>query len=83
MYPENEYIEIIEKKLEKLNLKNVKKFKYSSNPEILTGEIEILTNYNQRKKNLELRKKLFEDKEDEQSKKELRKIRTIVHFRRC
>ena len=34
---------------------------------MLTGEIEILTNYSQRKKSLELRKKMFEDKEDEQS----------------
>jgi len=74
MYPENEYLEIIEKKLEDLNLKNVRKFKYSSNPEILTGEIETLTNYSQRKRNLELRKKMFEDKEDDQSKKELEQL---------
>ena len=74
MYPENEYLEIIEKKLEDLNLKNVKKFKYSSNPEILTGEIETLTNYSQRKRNLKLRKKMFEDKEDDQSKKELEQL---------
>ena len=74
MYPENEYVEIIEKNLENLNLKNVKKFKYSSNPEILTGEIETLTNYSQRKRNLELRKKMFEDKEDDQSIKELEQL---------
>ena len=46
-------------------------FKYSSDPKILTGEIEVLTNYSQRKRNLELRKKMFEDKEDEQSKRQL------------
>ena len=57
MYPKNEYLPLIEKQLESLNLKNIKKFKYSSNPEILTGEIEILTNYSQRKRNLKLRKK--------------------------
>jgi len=74
MYPENEYIEMVEKRLGKLSFENAKRFKYSSNPEILTGEIEILTNYTQRKKNLELRKKMFEDKEDEQSKKELEKL---------
>ena len=74
MYPENEYVELIEKKLEVLNLKNIKIFRYSSNPEILTGEIETLTNYSQRKRNLELRKKMFEDKEDEQSKKELEQL---------
>ena len=63
-----------ESKLEKLNLKNVKTFVYSPNPEILTGEIEILTNYSQRKRNLELRKKMFEDKEDDQSIKELERL---------
>ena len=66
MYPKNEYFELIENKIQNLNLKNLKTFTYSPNPEILTGEIEILTNYSQRKRNLELRKKMFEDKEDEQ-----------------
>ena len=74
MYPENEYLEIIEKKLENLDLRNTKKFMYSPNPEILTGEIETLTNYSQRKRNLEIRKKMFEDKEDDQSKKELERL---------
>jgi hypothetical protein len=40
----------------------------------LTGEIEVLTNYSQRKRNLENRKKIFEDKEDEQSKRQLEKL---------
>tara|TARA_B100000242_G_C43030472_1_gene480033 strand:- start:102 stop:1253 length:1152 start_codon:yes stop_codon:yes gene_type:complete len=74
MFPKNNYTELIEKKLAKLNLNNIKIFKYSPNPEILTGEIEVLTNYAQRKKNLELRKKLFEDKEDEQSLKQLNRL---------
>ena len=77
MYPQNNYMELIEKKLDDLNLKNIKKFKYSPNPEILTGEIETLTNYNQRKRNLSLRKKMFEDKEDEQSKKELEQLEQL------
>ena len=50
MFPNNEYKEFIESKLKKLNLNNVKTFTYSPNPEILTGEIEVLTNYSQRKK---------------------------------
>jgi len=74
MYPKNQYESLIKNKLEKLNLKNVKTFVYSPNPEILTGEIEILTNYSQRKRNLELRKKMFEDKEDDQSIKELERL---------
>ena len=74
MFPNNEYKDFIEKKLSKLNLSNFKTFNYSPNPEILTGEIEVLTNYSQRKKNLELRKKMFEDKEDEQSLKQLERL---------
>ncbi len=74
MYPKNSYTEFVEQKLVNLNLNNFKTFTYSSNPEILTGEIEILTNYTQRKRNLKLRKKMFEDKDDEQSAKELEKL---------
>ena len=77
MYPKNEYFELIENKIQNLNLKNLKTFTYSPNPEILTGEIEILTNYSQRKRNLELRKKMFEDKEDEQSVKELQRLEQL------
>tara|TARA_B100001559_G_C16417812_1_gene583580 strand:- start:25 stop:1179 length:1155 start_codon:yes stop_codon:yes gene_type:complete len=71
LIPKNQYTEFVEDKLSKLNFKNYKIFKYSSDPKILTGEIEVLTNYSQRKKNLKNRKKLFEDKEDEQSKRQL------------
>ena len=74
LLPKNQYSNLIQKKLDKLNLKNYKIFKYDPDPKILTGEIEILTNYSQRKKNLELRKKIFEDKDDEQSKRELKKL---------
>ena len=35
MYPKNEYLELIENKLDALDLKNIKKFTYSPNPEIL------------------------------------------------
>ena len=34
MYPKNQYLELIEKKLKNLNLKNIKTFTYSPNPEI-------------------------------------------------
>ena len=62
MYPKNEYLNLIEEKIKSLNLKNIKTFTYSPNPEVLTGEIEILTNYTQRKRNLELRKKCLKIK---------------------
>ena len=77
MYPKNEYQGFIEKKLKKLNLENFKTFTYSSNPQVLTGEIEKLTNYSQRKNNLRLRKKMFEDKEDEQSIKEIERLEQL------
>ena len=77
MYPKKDYLEMIEKKIKNLDLKNIKIFTYSSNPEVLTGEIETLTNYTQRKRNLELRKKMFEDKEDEQSIKELERLEQL------
>ena len=77
MYPQNEYLEFIEKKIKDLDFKNAKTFTYSPNPEVLTGEIEILTNYAQRKRNLELRKKIFEDKEDDQSIKELERLEQL------
>ena len=72
--PKNQYANFIENKLNKLDLKNYKIFKYDPDPKVLTGEIEILTNYSQRKRNLENRKKMFEDKEDEQSKRQLEKL---------
>ena len=77
MYPKNKYQKLVEDKLQTLKLEGIKKFTYSPNPEVLTGEIETLTNYNQRKRNLELRKKMFQDKEDEQSVKELERLEQL------
>ena len=62
LIPKNQYTNLIEKKLSKIQSKNFKVFKYNPDPKILTGEIEILTNYSQRKKNLELRKKYLKTK---------------------
>ena len=73
MYPKNNYADLITKKLEKMSIK-YKSFIYDPNPEVLTGEIEKLTNYSERKRKLELRKKMFEDKEDPQSIKEMEKL---------
>ena len=77
IFPENQYKTFIERKLRDLNLGNYRTFTYNQNPEVLTGDIEILTNYTQRKKNLELRKKLFQDKEDDQSIKELERLEQL------
>ena len=77
MFPNNQYSKFIERKLIELNLDNFKTFKYSSDARVLTGEIENLTNYSQRKKNLELRKKIFEDKDDDESLKQLEKLEQL------
>ena len=57
-FDQNRLLNFISRAVENLNLKNIRTFTYSSNPEVLTGEIEALTNYTQRKRNLELRKKI-------------------------
>ena len=77
MFPDNNYTNFIERKLKELNINEMKTFIYNPNPQVLTGEIEVLTNYAQRKRNLELRKKMFEDKEDEQSIKTLEKLEQL------
>ena len=74
IYPKNQYTEFIDSSIKNIKLKNYKIFRYDSDPTILTGEIEKLTNYPQRKKNLSLRKKLLEKKDDEKSKRELLKL---------
>ena len=74
LIPENNYTDFIQSKLNGLDLKNYKIFKYNPDPKVLTGEIEILTNYSQRKRNLELRKKILKVKENEISKRELEKL---------
>jgi len=71
LYPKNEHEKFIDEKIELLKLKNFDVFKYNSDPRILTGEIEKLTNYSQRKKNLENRKNILKKQNDEQSKKKL------------
>ena len=71
LYPKNEYEKFIDEKIKLIKLKNYKVFKYSSDPRILTGEIEKLTNYSQRKKNLEIRKNILKKQDDEKSKREI------------
>ena len=78
MYPENQYSELIESKLKKLSLDNIKKFKYSPNPEVLTGEIEVLTNYAQRKRSLELRKKCLKIKKMNNQSGSLRDLNNFI-----
>jgi hypothetical protein len=71
LYPKNDYEKFIDKKIKLLKFKKFKTFKYSTDPRILTGEIEKLTNYSQRKKNLKIRKNILKKENNEESKKEL------------
>jgi len=74
LYPKNNYEKFVDKKIKLIKLKNYRVFKYNSDPRILTGEIEKLTNYKQRKKNLDRRKNILEKKDDDQSKRELKNL---------
>ena len=74
MYPKNEYTTLIDTKINSININNKKIFKYSSDPKVLTSDIERLTNYKQRKRNLISRVKVLEKKEDEASKLELKRL---------
>ena len=74
LIPDNENSELILSKIKKLELSFFKTFEYNSDPKILTGQIEKLSNYSQRKRNLETRKKMLENKEDPSSLKELEKL---------
>ena len=71
LYPKNEYEKFVDEKIKLIKLKNYRVFKYSSDPRVLTGEIEKLTNYSQRKRNLEARKNILSKQDDEKSKREL------------
>ena len=72
LYPNNSYSDFIEEKLKKTQIKPFKILKYDSDPRIITGEIEKLTNYSQRKRNLENRKKILEKRDDPASERELK-----------
>ena len=74
MYPKNKYTPLIDSKISNINIDNKKIFKYSDDPKILTSDIEKLTNYKQRKRNLISRVKILEEKDDEVSKIELKRL---------
>ncbi len=74
MYPKNKYTSLIDSKVGNINIDNKKIFKYSADPKVLTSDIEKLTNYKQRKRNLISRVKILEEKEDEASKLELKRL---------
>ena len=74
IYPKNKYTSLIDSKINNINIANKKIFRYSADPKVLTSDIEKLTNYNQRKRNLISRVKILEEKDDEASKLELKRL---------
>ena len=74
LYPKNKYEKFIDEKIKSIKLKNYSIFKYNPDPRVLTGEIEELTNYNQRKKNLKIRKKILKEQNDDRSERELESL---------
>ena len=77
LYPKNGYEKFIDEKIKLTKLKNYRVFKYNSDPRVLTGEIEKLTNYKKRKKNLEIRKNILKKKDDDRSKRELKVLERL------
>jgi len=75
LYPENKNSKHVEKKIKLTNFKNYKLFKYSSDSEVLTGQIEKLTNYKQRKINLESRVKKLEKSDLPKDIRELNQLK--------
>ena len=74
LYPDDDKAKHIEKKIKELAFSNSRTFKYSNDSEVLTGQIEKLTNYKQRKINLESRVKILEKSELPKDIRELNQL---------
>ncbi len=75
LYPDNEYKKHVEKNLKFIGFENSKIFKYSKDPKKLTGQIEKITNYKQRKINLNSRIKKLENSEEPKDIRELKMLK--------
>tara|TARA_Y100001970_G_scaffold113074_1_gene141090 strand:- start:4028 stop:5191 length:1164 start_codon:yes stop_codon:yes gene_type:complete len=75
LYPKNEYAKYVEKNIKVINFTNTRLFSYSKDPKVLTKQIEKLTNYKQRKINLESRIKKLEGSEDPKDLRELNRLK--------
>ena len=74
LFPKNVYTKHIEKNISQINFTNSKIFKYDQDPEKLTKQIERLTNYKQRKINLESRIKKLEGSDQPKDLRELKNL---------
>ena len=75
LFPKNEYSKHVEKNIKLIDFSKSRVFKYDKDPKILTRQIEKLTNYKQRKKNLESRIKKLEKSEEPKDLRELTKLK--------
>ena len=75
LYPDDKKSKHIGKKIKQIGFSNSKIFKYSKDSEILTGQIEKLTNYKQRKINLESRIKTLEKSDLPKDVRELNQLK--------
>ena len=75
LFPKNDYTKHVEKNISLMNFSNTKIYKYDQDPEKLTKQIEKLTNYKQRKINLDSRIKKLEESDDPKDLKELSKLK--------
>ena len=75
LYPDDKKSKHIGKKIKQVGFNNSRIFKYSDDSEVLTGQIEKLTNYKQRKINLESRIKILEKSELPKDKRELSQLK--------
>ena len=75
LYPDDNKSNHVEKKIKELAFSNSRIFKYSNDSEVLTGQIEKLTNYKQRKINLESRVKILEKSELPKDTRELNQLK--------
>ena len=75
LYPKNEYAKHVEKNIKLANFTNTKLFPYNKDPKILTKQIERLTNYKQRKINLNSRIKKLEGSEEPKDIRELNQLK--------
>ena len=75
LFPKNIFTKHIEKNISEINFSNSKIFKYDQDPEKLTQQIEKLTNYKQRKINLESRIKKLEGSDQPKDIRELNNLK--------
>ena len=75
LFPKNKYSKHIEKYISEVSFDNTKIYKYDQDPEKLTKQIEKITNYKQRKINLDTRVKKLEGSDKPKDLRELTKLK--------